>query len=151
MNNGITNQNEGWRLHAAFPVAACIAALVGLADSAYLTAQHYSGSEVPCSIISGCELVLTSTYAEIFGIPTALYGALAYFAAFSLSLLVFYGYKYLWGLFGLLTIGMFAFTVWLLYLQAFVIQAFCQFCLLSALTSTILFVIFLSSRLFSRS
>jgi len=41
---------------------------------------------------------------------------------------------------------MFLFTAWLVYLQWFVIEAFCQFCLLSAGTTLVLFVIYLASK-----
>lgn len=139
--------SEG-RLRAAFPVAACVVSLAGLADAAYLTAKHYSGKDVPCSLITGCERVLTSSYAEMFGIPTAMFGALAYFAAFSLALLVFYGNRRLWNLFGVLVSVMSVFTLWLIYLQAFVIEAFCQFCLLSALSTLLLLAIFIASKFF---
>lgn len=125
-------------------------ALVGLIDSAYLTAKHFTGGEVPCSIISGCETVLTSAYAEFYGIPTAAFGAAAYFAAFSLSLLTYYGNSRLWNLFGALTVAMAAVTLWLVYLQAFVIGSFCQFCLLSALTTTLLLITYLASRFFGK-
>lgn len=144
------NEKPG-RLSAAFPIAACVVAFAGLADAAYLTAEHYTGGEVPCSIISGCEQVLTSSYAEMFGVPTAMFGAMAYFAAFSLALLAYYRYRGAWNLFGFLTVFMSLFTLWLVYLQAFVIGAFCQFCLLSALTTLILLIIFFSSRFSSRS
>jgi uncharacterized membrane protein len=36
---------------------------------------------------------------------------------------------------------MFAISVWLMYLQAFVIREFCQYCLLSALITTALLVV----------
>src|SRR5688572_905883 len=69
------------------PIAAAVVALAGLADSVYLTVKHIAAEPVPCSIISGCETVLTSTYAEIAGVPLAAFGAAAYFAAFALALL----------------------------------------------------------------
>jgi len=133
-----------------YTFAAAGLAAIGLADSAYLTAKHYSGGEVPCSIISGCEAVLTSVYAEFYGIPTAAFGAAAYFAAFSLVLLTIYGNEKLWPLLGALTVVMFAVTVWLVYLQAFVIGSFCQFCILSAITTTLLFITYLASRFLSK-
>lgn len=128
------------------PLVAAATALVGLADSIYLTVKHLAAEQVPCSIISGCETVLTSSYAEIAGIPLAAFGAAAYFVAFSLALLAAFGNRIAWLLFGIASVGMAAFTLWLLYLQAFVIGAFCQFCLLSAATSLTLFLLALFSR-----
>ncbi|MDH3529204.1 MAG: vitamin K epoxide reductase family protein [Acidobacteriota bacterium] len=132
-----------------FAAAGFITALVGLADAAYLTSKHLAGTAVPCNLVSGCETVLNSTWAEFYGLPTALYGAIAYFAAFALAFLVFSGNKSLWKAFGLLSSVMFVFSVYLIYLQAWVIKAFCQYCLVSAGTSTILFLIFLLSLCFA--
>ena len=129
-----------------FAYAAALVALIGLGDAVYLTVQHFTKGEVPCSLITGCEQVLTSEYAEIFGIPTAAFGAIAYFAAFSLAILAAFGNRRMWFFYGLLTFVMFLFTAWLVYLQAVVIEAFCQFCLLSALTTTLLFIIALVSK-----
>lgn len=131
-------------------IAAAIVALAGLADSVYLTVHHLTAEPVPCSIISGCESVLTSPYAEIAGIPLAAFGAAAYFAAFSLALLAAFGNRFMWTLFGVQTILMAIFTGWLIYLQAAVIGAFCQFCLLSAATTLTLLVIFIFSVLINR-
>jgi uncharacterized membrane protein len=131
---------------AKFAYPAAIAALVGLADSVYLTVKHFLDEKVPCSLVTGCEQVLTSQYAEIFGVPTAAFGAVAYFAVFSLAILAAFGNRRTWFLFGLTTALMLVFTLWLLYLQAFVIKAFCQFCLLSAATSSILFIIAVVSK-----
>ena len=70
-----------------------VVALVGLADSVYLTAEKLSGAIVPCVVTSGCETVLTSEYAVLpGGVPLAALGAAAYFAAFSLATLSAFGY-----------------------------------------------------------
>lgn len=132
------------------PVVAAILALVGLADSVYLTVHHYTAEPVPCSIIEGCETVLTSAYAEVAGIPIAAFGALAYFAAFSLAVLAIYANRSMWTLFGIQAAIMAAVSVWLIYLQAFVLGAFCQFCLISAATSISLLIIYLISRFTTR-
>ncbi len=126
-------------------ILAILTALLGLADSAYLTVHHYTAEPVPCSIISGCETVLTSSYAEIAGIPLAGLGAAAYFAAFSLALLASFGNRPAWTLFGIQTVLMAGFTSWLIYLQASVIGAFCQFCLISAATTFTLLIIYVVS------
>jgi uncharacterized membrane protein len=131
---------------AKLPLLAAVVALIGVADSIYLTIKHYTGEKVPCSIVEGCEQVLTSAYAEIGGIPLAIFGAAAYFIAFSLAILAAFGNRSMWTIFGVQTAFMLAFTAWLVYLQAFVIEAFCQFCLLSAGTTLVLFIIYAISR-----
>ncbi|HXG84703.1 MAG TPA: vitamin K epoxide reductase family protein [Pyrinomonadaceae bacterium] len=131
---------------ARLPLLAAVAALIGVADAVYLTVKHFTGEKVPCSIVEGCEQVLTSSYAEIAGIPLAAFGALAYFTAFSLAILAAFGNRSMWKIFGVQIILMAIFTVWLIYLQAFVIEAFCQFCLVSAAITFILLTIFLVSK-----
>ena len=124
---------------------ASLVGLVGLADSIYLTVHHYSATSVPCGLTGGCEMVLTSGYATIFGIPLGVYGAAAYFTAFALAFLSAYGNEVAWKLFGVLAALMAGFSCYLIFVQAYYINAFCQFCLLSALTSITLFVLFLIS------
>ena|SRR5436190_17803098 len=124
---------------------ASFVALVGLADAIYLTVHHYTATAVPCGLTDGCEMVLTSAYAEIFGIPLGVFGAAAYFAAFALAFLSAYGHDLTWKLFGLVATLMAIFSAYLIFVQAYYINTFCQYCLLSALTSTSLFVLFIVS------
>lgn len=121
-------------------------ALIGLVDSIYLTIHHLTGEQVPCSVTGGCETVLTSYYAEIAGVPLAAFGAAAYFLAFSLAILAAFGNRKMWFAFGVQVSLMAAFSLWLLYLQAFVLKAFCQFCLLSAATTLTLFILALVTK-----
>jgi uncharacterized membrane protein len=133
----IQTQNLPAKSSKLFVVIACVA-LVGLADAIYLTVQHVTGQSVRCTIVSGCSEVLSSTYASFNGIPLALIGAVAYFTVFSLAILAAFGYPFVRRLLAV-TVGlMFLTTLWLLYLQAFVIGHFCQFCLLSAVVTTVL-------------
>ena len=82
--------------------------------------------------------------------PLAAFGAAAYFIAFSLAILSAFGNRVTWTLFGIQATGMAVFTVWLLYLQAFVIGAFCQFCLISAATTFGMLLIYVISLLISK-
>jgi len=118
--------------------AAAVVSLVGLADSIYLTVEHVAGRSVKCTIVSGCSEVLSSQYASVGGIPLALVGALAYFTVFSLATLAAFGYRGMGKLLTPVVALMFLTSIWLIYLQAFVIKAFCQFCLLSALVTFVL-------------
>ena len=122
-----------------------IVSLIGLADSIYLTVEHLSGRSVRCTIVSGCSEVLSSPYASVRGIPLAAIGGIAYFTVFSLATLAAFGYRGMGQLLTLVVGAMFLTTLWLLYLQAFVIGHFCQFCLLSALVTTTLMVLVIAS------
>jgi uncharacterized membrane protein len=120
---------------------AAFVSLIGLADSIYLTVEHLSGRSVRCTIVSGCSEVLSSSYATVRGVPLAAIGAIAYFTVFSLATLAAFGYRGLGQVLIFIVSAMFLTTLWLLYLQAFVIRHFCQFCLLSALVSTTLAIL----------
>lgn len=151
MNNGTESIDD--RLSGPpswLPGVAAVVALVGLVDSIYLTVHHYTAEPVPCSVTHGCEQVLSSSYSELFGIPIAAFGAGAYLAAFSLALLSAFGNRFMWKLFGLHTVIMVVVSGWLIYVQAAVIGAFCQYCLLSAGTTFSLFFVFLLSLILRR-
>lgn len=122
---------SNWRA-ARFYAAMALLSLVGLADSIYLTIEHVTGQSVRCTIVAGCSEVLSSDYATVRGVPLALIGAGAYFTVFSLATLAAFAYRLAGKLIVPLVGLMFLTTLWLLYLQAFVIHHFCQFCLLSA-------------------
>jgi uncharacterized membrane protein len=130
--------------------AAALLALVGVADSIYLTVQHLLGNTLRCTLTSGCSEVLGSPYASLWGVPLAAFGAAAYFTAFSLATLSAFGYTKARTLLTVLVAAMFAVTLWLLYLQAFVLQAFCQYCLLSAAVTALLAVVVVAQRLTRR-
>lgn len=111
---------------------AMLVSLIGLVDSIYLTIQHLTGQSVRCSVTNGCSAVLSSHYATIAGVPTAAFGAMAYFTAFSLATLAAFGYERARTALAILVAPMLIMTLWLFYVQAFVLRAYCEYCLLSA-------------------
>jgi uncharacterized membrane protein len=120
------------RFQIILSTIATIISLAGLADATYLTVTHLTGDDLVCGSPGGCSAVLSSVYASVAGIPTAAFGALAYFVAFSSATLAAFGYARARTLFLLVVMTMFGATLWLLDLQAFILHAFCPFCLLSA-------------------
>ena len=114
----------------------------GFLDALYLAIEHYLNRIPPCSLVKGCEQVLTSKYATIFGIPVALFGAVFYIAVFLLVLayLDSRNERILKFVF-FLTLAGFLGSLGFLYLQIFVIKALCFYCLISLGTSTILFLL----------
>src|ERR1041385_6601052 len=127
-------------------VLAAVLSLLGLADALYLTIEHVTGQTVRCTIHSGCSEVLSSPYATVAGIPLAAVGAAAYFTVFSLATLAAFGYRAAGTLLTPLITAMFFVSMWLIYLQAFVIREFCQYCLFSAAITTTLLVVVVVGR-----
>lgn len=118
------------------------AALIGFADSAYLTAQHIRGVIPPCALLNNCELVLTSKYATIGSVPVAALGLLYYGTVLVLLIAYFdIGNRRIlhWACW-LVSAGMLA-SLYFLYVQLFVIGALCPYCLISALTTLALFIV----------
>jgi len=119
-----------------------IFSLLGFLDATYLTVQHYQGVIPPCTVVNGCEKVLTSSYSTIANVPVALGGAVYYLAMIVLSLLYFDTKNHHWlkraahfSIIGLLA------SAYFISLQLFVIHALCLYCLGSAITSTVLFIL----------
>ena len=120
------------RARLIFLIITAVIALAGLADATYLTVSHLAGDDSVCGASHACSTVLGSKYAVIAGIPTAAFGVIAYFSVFSTATLAAFGYSRARTFLGLIVAVMFAGTLWFLYLQAFVLHAFCPFCLFSA-------------------
>ncbi len=119
----------------------CIA-LIGFADASYLTFTHYSGISPACSVIEGCEEVTTSAYSSVFGIPVALGGALFYLTMMLLSVMTIESKKQCpLKIAGYLSPAGFLASVWFVYLQIYVIEAICVYCMGSAISSTLLFIL----------
>lgn len=113
-------------------ILAALLAVVGLADSIYLTVTHLAGEDVTCIASSGCSEVLSSAYSSVGPIPLGAFGVLGYFLAFSFAVLAVFGYSRARTFLRILVAGMLATSLWLLYVQAFILHAFCTYCLLSA-------------------
>mgnify|MGYP001602764736 CR=1 FL=1 len=114
---------------------------LGLIDASYLAAKHYTGTIPPCSIVKGCEAVTTSQYAVVGGVSVALLGAVYYLVVLIISIAIIdtksdWLKKFLskFSILGLLA------SIWFISLQLFVIKALCLYCLVSAFSSTAIFV-----------
>ncbi len=116
-------------------------ALLGFFDALFLTWHHFAGVPVPCSVTAGCEAVLTSSYAVWYGVPLALIGLLYYFCQFILMIGYYISRNPHFFIFcvSIAFVG-FLSSIGFVYLQFFVINALCAYCLFSAFISTILFI-----------
>ena len=110
----------------ALRVAAGCVALAGMAVAGYLTWVHYDEAALVCVAGGGCETVQQSSYAELAGIPVALLGLLGY--AVIVALVLSDPPTARLGAAALAVVGL-AFSVYLVVLQLFVIDAVCVWCL----------------------
>ncbi len=120
------------RFRTALYAVAAFVSLVGLAEATYLTVIYLTGATAVCGGSASCFEVLGSKYARIAGIPIAAFGTVAYFSAFSFATFAAFGYPRARTFFALMVGAMFGFTLWLLFVQAFLLHAFCRYCLFSA-------------------
>lgn len=144
-----------WIYRWSRPLMAGIASL-GAVTTAYLTIAKFTENPTICPT-KGCDTVLSSPYANVFGLPLALFGFLGYLGMilFAIApLLVPSQQKELrsrldqWT--GLLLfvggIAMTLFSGYLMYLLAFEIKAVCIYCVASAIFSTSLLVLAIVGR-----
>jgi uncharacterized membrane protein len=125
-------------------IAAVVLALVGLADSAYLAYVKLTNQLASCSNLGDCETVNSSRYSEIGGVPIALLGAAAYLIILGALALDQPGSRWAesgrYAFFGLSLIGT-LYSIYLTYLEVFVLRAVCPFCVASAVAMILLFVL----------
>ena len=119
--------------------------LLGLFDSLYLLWVYTSPSRPIVCLGSGCDAVRASSYAHLFGLPLPAFGVASYAL---LGLLIFaevlvsprLGRAIQYAVAGISCAG-FLFSIYLTSLEAFVIHAWCAWCVVSALVVTGIFVL----------
>jgi uncharacterized membrane protein len=122
-----------------------IFSLMGILDSGYLSWIKFSHSEEKCIAgLGNCAFVNASTYSEIFKIPIAYFGLVSYLIIFRLMVssgsTIMFSSSIPFQLFGITLIGL-LFSGYLTYVQFGILHAYCPYCLLSAVTTTCLFII----------
>lgn len=117
-----------------------ILSLAGFADAVYLALVHFYQSDAGCSLIAGCDAVLTSEYALVAGVPLAYMGVL-YYLSLIIGFMMYYQTESRAILNGVYVVNItgFLFSLWLVYVQAALVGAFCQYCLISAFITTVIF------------
>lgn len=115
--------------------------LTGMGASGYLTYTHLANVAPQCAGLGDCALVQASSYAMLFGIPIALLGFLAYLVMLALAAAAYFlldeerGILAQQALFGLALVGT-LYSAYLTFIEAFVLRAYCIYCLISAISIT---------------
>jgi dihydroorotate dehydrogenase len=137
--------------------------LIGIADSGYITYERFSGQIPPCGQGFDCDSVLNSKWANFGPIPVSLLGMLFYSTVFVVGIAHYLQLdlasavtryiptkrKKAGSIFRLITplellllisSAGFLFSIYLISIMAFVLQAWCVYCVISAFTSTGIFL-----------
>ena len=119
---------------------------LGLADASYLTYEHFAKASVFCISADSCDKVLSSAYATLGSLPLSVIGVLYYglILALSVYFMISHEEKIAVLLFYVTSAGL-AMSAIFVGLQIFVIHAICYWCMLSAITTTLLFITSLMS------
>ena len=122
-----------------------LVALAGVFVALYLTLYKLGYIGTLACAVGSCETVQTSKWATFLGFPVGGWGVGYYLVVLTLALT---GLTARFAdsrglsqtLVGITAFGL-LFSVWLTYLELFVIHAICQWCVISALLATILFIV----------
>ena len=122
-----------------------VIALVGLGVAAYLAYVETQGARAICGPVGDCNTVQSSPYARLLGIPIGLLGMGGYFLMLAAWVWPRWRHDRLAAYAPLLLFGMaffgVLFSLYLTYLEPFVIGAVCAWCLSSAVLITLLMVL----------
>ncbi|MBI2984055.1 MAG: vitamin K epoxide reductase family protein [Candidatus Kerfeldbacteria bacterium] len=142
MTNGLAaRQPKTW------VIVFLVLGVLGFADATFLTVEKLTHGPIPCLVTTGCDVVTNSVYATIGPVPISLLGAGYYLVIVVLSIMVLDTGQVRWlRILMLLTVVGFLFSLYLLWLQAFVLKAYCFYCLISAGISIFLFGTALAAR-----
>lgn len=125
-------------------------AAIGISETMYLIRKRNAHQDPVCFIGGSCQIVLESKYNKIFGVHNDILGFLFYvFLSVILGLIVV-GVEPVekWILLGKISIFSSAFfSIYLVYLQKYVIKAWCFWCLMSAMTTWLMTLIILLTSL----
>ncbi|APG59879.1 vitamin K epoxide reductase family protein [Christiangramia salexigens] len=116
--------------------------IAGILNTIYLSYHSIKGTLVYCLFFpkEWCEKVQKSRYSKTFGMPNPYLGFLMLLSILVLLLLYDESIVPLWYAMALINFG-FLFSLYFLYIQAFIIKAYCTWCVVSALVFISLFIL----------
>lgn len=114
---------------------------LGLVDTVYLSYHAVTKTDVSCWWFTKewCQKVQYSSYSQTLGIPNPYLGLLMYVAILLLTYFTLGGLAAPWIVQAVVVFG-FLFSMYFTYIQAFVLRAFCTWCVISAVNFTIMFL-----------
>ena len=118
-------------------VTLTVMAILGVGLASYLTYIHYAGIKPLCGRNGGsCEIVQTSQYSHLAGVPVALIGLIGYVLILG-SLLAPEDERTRF-ITAALILGGFGFSAYLTYREIFSLEKICEYCVSSAILLTLM-------------
>ena len=118
---------------------------LGVLISTYLSVKRFTGGSLACSRWAQCDVVNNSLYAKIYGVPVAFIGLAGYLLLLGLALAALESEgdtrRRLVALGFVLALGGVAYSAYLTYIELYVIEALCSWCVASAIVITLLAVV----------
>jgi uncharacterized membrane protein len=125
--------------------APVVLSLLGIFVSGYLSAKRLTGGSLACSRWAQCDTVNNSAYAKIAGVPVAFIGLAGYLVLLGLAVAALQtwgpAHRRLLATSFVLALAGVGFSAYLTYVELFVIQAVCNWCVSSAILITLLAIV----------
>lgn len=118
-----------------------ICGFIGVLDTLYLIYHKVRGTDVACPFFPDewCRKVQHSPQSKTLGIPNSVAGFFMYVIILILTGFFAAGEIALWPILAIVTFG-FLFSMYFTYVQAFVLRAFCTWCVISAINFTVMMI-----------
>lgn len=135
-------KDNEWQGSQVWLWAPVVLAAGGVLVSGYLSVKRFTGGSLACTRWAECDVVNNSVYAKIYGVPVAFIGLAGYLLLLSLALAALQAagpvQRRFLTLGFLLALGGVGFSAYLTYIELYVIEAICVWCVISAVLITLL-------------
>ena len=118
---------------------------LGIFVAGYLVTKHFTGGSLACTRWAQCDVVNNSVYSQIYGVPVCIIGLAGYVTLLVLTLAAMWTegrtqrrILLLSVVLSLIGVG---FSAYLTYLEIYVIEALCTWCVASAVIITLLAIV----------
>jgi uncharacterized membrane protein len=118
---------------------------LGIFISGYLVTKRFTGGSLACTRWAECDVVNNSVYSQIYGVPVSVLGLAGYLLLLALALAALWTtgrtQRRILLLSLVLAVGGVGFSAYLTYLEIYVIEALCAWCVASAIVITLLAIV----------
>ena len=118
---------------------------LGIFISGYLVTKRFTGGSLACTRWAECDVVNNSAYSQIYGVPVSVLGLAGYLLLLALALAALWTtertQRRILLLSLVLAVGGVGFSAYLTYLEIYVIEALCAWCVASAIVITLLAIV----------